>query len=517
MRRAWRFVADHYLLLPAGALIATTWANLAGDSYFRVAHALRFFVNDIGMAVALAYAAQEIIEASHADGPLFGWRGKLLPFVAAIGGIGGGAGAYLACIAAAHEPLLLQGWPVACGVDLFLALAVARYIFRDGAALSFLVLLAIVSDVAGLALISRGPFRESTHPAALLLIVAAVALSIVLRQRGARSLWPSLVMCGPLSWLGCYWVGLHPALALLPIVPALPHSPRAVEDLGRDEKGHHGANHFETAFAYPVQLVVFLFGLVNAGVLLRGYDTGTWAMLVAAFAGRPIGILIAVGVALGLGVQRTREIRWKELIVIAVAASAGFAFAMFLSSATYPDGPLLIETNIGALASALGILLTIGMARLLRTGRFGRSSTSSGSSITRLVIDLARPYRLSLFIILVAMLIETLMALAAPWPLKVIIDDAIGRTDWQKPAALAALAMVGIAVVAGLASYIDNYVTESVGQHVANDLRLRVYDHLEYLSFSYYDAHRTGALLSTMTEDVDTMGVRLRIDAEHPD
>ena len=40
--------------------------------------------------------------------------------------------------------------------------------------------------------------------------------------------------------------------------------------------------------------VLFLFGLVNAGVILRGVDTGSWAVLMAALIGRPIGVLAAV-------------------------------------------------------------------------------------------------------------------------------------------------------------------------------------------------------------------------------
>src|SRR4029077_8756167 len=47
--------------------------------------------------------------------------------------------------------------------------------------------------------------------------------------------------------------------------------------------------------------------------------------------------------------------------------------------------------------------------------------------------------------------------------------------------------------------------TESVGQWVANDLRLRLFEHLERLSFDYFDTHRTGLLLSTMIDDVSTV------------
>ena len=43
-----------------------------------------------------------------------------------------------------------------------------------------------------------------------------------------------------------------------------------------------------------------------------------------------------------------------------------------------------------------------------------------------------------------------------------------------------------------LASYVANYYTESVGQWVANDLRMRTYHHLERLSLGYFDTHQTG-------------------------
>ena len=44
----------------------------------------------------------------------------------------------------------------------------------------------------------------------------------------------------------------------------------------------------------------------------------------------------------------------------------------------------------------------------------------------RLIRQLVRPYRGTLFVILLAMLVETAMSLAAPWPLKIIIDNVAG-------------------------------------------------------------------------------------------
>jgi len=139
----------------------------------------------------------------------------------------------------------------------------------------------------------------------------------------------------------------------------------------------------------------------------------------------------------------------------------------------------------------------------------------------RLVFDLARPYRGWFVIILLAMLVEAATGLAGPWPLKIVIDYAVGHqpvphwlagllgpglaTDGAAVAAAAALSLVLLAVLGGIASYVDSYYTESVGQWVANDLRMRLFNHAERLSFNYFDTHQTGLLLSTITDDVATI------------
>ena len=140
----------------------------------------------------------------------------------------------------------------------------------------------------------------------------------------------------------------------------------------------------------------------------------------------------------------------------------------------------------------------------------------------RFVGGLIRPYRSTLAFILLCMLVETAMSLATPWPLKVILDNVIGdhkltpwlhhllhpmleRGDKLHVAALAAVALVLIAIIGSAASYIDNYYTESVGQWVAHDLRMRLYQHLQRLSLRYYSTHETGTILSTLTADIQTI------------
>ncbi len=144
--------------------------------------------------------------------------------------------------------------------------------------------------------------------------------------------------------------------------------------------------------------------------------------------------------------------------------------------------------------------------------------------MSRLIRELIRPYRGTLLVIFLAMMVETLMSLAGPWPLKIILDNVVGAhhlPKWfddflgsataglgpgkMKIAAVAALGAVLIAIIGSVASYIDNYYTESVGQWVAHDLRMRTYHHLQRLSLAYYDSHQTGQLLSTITDDIQTI------------
>ncbi|MGY4652591.1 ABC transporter ATP-binding protein [Mycobacterium sp. URHB0021] len=138
-----------------------------------------------------------------------------------------------------------------------------------------------------------------------------------------------------------------------------------------------------------------------------------------------------------------------------------------------------------------------------------------------LLRDLLRPYRRILAIILAATLVQMVMGLAVPWPLKVILDNVVGDHPppqwiaWLFPmvggstkyhiAAAAGVATVAIAAVSGVAFYVASFSTEKLGQNIGNDLRVRIYHHLQELSLAYYDTNRVGTILSTLTTDVQTI------------
>jgi NhaA family Na+:H+ antiporter len=236
-----------------------------------------------------------------------------------------------------------------------------------------LLLLAIAADAIGMfAIVGRQAFVD-VRPGGAALMAAAIALAFVFRQVRVRTFWPYLVICAPLSWSALYFDGFHPALALVPIVPFLPHVPRSLDAFTETpDRRHDSVRHFEYLSQYPVQAVLFLFGLVNAGVLLTGYGTGTWALLAAAAIGKPIGIMAATALAVALGLHLPLRLRWRDLVVVALATSGGFTFGLFFATAVFPVGPILAELKIGAVATGVGVPLAFAAARLLRVGRFGR-------------------------------------------------------------------------------------------------------------------------------------------------
>ncbi|HEV3063042.1 MAG TPA: Na+/H+ antiporter NhaA [Vicinamibacterales bacterium] len=376
MKRAARFLRDQYLVLPIGAILALVWANTGSESYFRFAHTLAFAVNDVGMALFFGVVTHEIVEAMMPGGALHSWRRAILPVVAALGGIGGSALAYVAFVRSGDETLLLTGWPVGSAIDVAFCYFTAKIIFRKRAATPFLLLLAIATNVVVLAVVmAQYPVAER-HLAGLALMAVAIGVAVLLRWQRVASFWPYLLIGGTLSWTAFLWFGVNPALALVPIVPLQPHAPRGLDFFAGETRGVHvRSGHFEHVFELPVQVVLFLFGLVNGGLLIRGWGTGSWAVVIAALVGRPIGVWFALAASTRL--RLLPRLHWRDQMVIALVSSTGFMFALFVATAVFPPGPVLIEVKLGAVSTCAAVALAIVAARVLRVGRFSDDTVAS--------------------------------------------------------------------------------------------------------------------------------------------
>ena len=319
--RAIRFAADRYLILPIGALAAVAWANARPEGYFVFAHAWAFVINDTAMVLFFALITEELVEAATPGGALHAWRRVALAIAAAAGGAAGSAIAYLVYLAGGDELSVLgRGWPIPGAIDLAFVYIVSRNVWRRHPAIPFVLLVGIAGNALALLLIDvRYPIWDR-HVGGVLSVATVAGIAIGWARRHLSGVW-------------------HAAL-------------------------------FGRAWKYPLQIVLFLFVLVNAGVMMRGFGTGTKAVAIAALAGKPIGMLAAIGLAVACGLPLPRRTNWRDVIVIALTCSTGFTSALFVATAAIPPGPVLAELKVGALLTVAGAVAAMAAAALLHVGRF---------------------------------------------------------------------------------------------------------------------------------------------------
>jgi ABC-type multidrug transport system fused ATPase/permease subunit len=134
--------------------------------------------------------------------------------------------------------------------------------------------------------------------------------------------------------------------------------------------------------------------------------------------------------------------------------------------------------------------------RLQQTGGRGRK--------LRGLADLLAPYRWRVLAMFVSLILATAAALAPAPLVKVAIDQGIRHHDVGALDLIVVLFLVS-AVVYGVATYAQTYLVGWVGQRALQDLRLKLFAHLQSLSIGFYSRNRAGVLISRMTNDVEAL------------
>jgi NhaA family Na+:H+ antiporter len=202
----------------------------------------------------------------------------------------------------------------------------------------------------------------------LILVLGAVPIGLALRRRRVGSFWWYLLLPGVISWSGFALSGLHPALGLLPVIPTLPHAHTGQEHAhGRVSSRNDALNQLESWWKNPVQVILGVFGLLNAGVPFTALGATTFLILLGLLVGKPVGIFLTGLLATrAFGLWLPEGISWRTLFVIGCAAGIGFTVALFITTVAFGPGPIQDASKMGALASGVAALVAIAAGRLLR-------------------------------------------------------------------------------------------------------------------------------------------------------
>lgn len=420
MYKVWSFITNYSVLLIIGALIALVWANVDAHSYhafveFPIAHdffighlhddghghvtrelTLHYLVNDLLMALFFAIAAKEVWEAVILKNGSLRGKKAATPLVATAGGMFGPIAVYLglaAILGSETYDAVANGWAVPTATDIAFSYLVGRIVFGAGhPAVRFLLLLAIADDAAGLVILAIFyPTGELAVEWLLLSLFAAIAVFVFAnwlprrldRGREVRptstwvrsklGFWPYLI-AGCLSWYGFMRAGIHPALGLLPIVPTIPHADRAFGIFAAAEAHLSDLlNDIEHKLKTPVEVILFLFGLCNAGVEFNAIGSPTWLVLAGLIIGKPLGVLLmGVLAAHVLKLGLPAGMRTIDLFVIGCVSAIGFTVSLFIAAVAFDSSIMLGETPVQA-AAKMGALFSFGAAFIsIAAGRICR-------------------------------------------------------------------------------------------------------------------------------------------------
>ena len=132
-----------------------------------------------------------------------------------------------------------------------------------------------------------------------------------------------------------------------------------------------------------------------------------------------------------------------------------------------------------------------------------------------------RPHWKPLLVALVAVIGEAAADIAEPWPVTIVVDSVLGAkklprildraititfgTNTTAILEFALAAVILIAIVGGISAYVEKYLTTSVSQWVAHDMRLLLYQRIQRLSLAEHGQSRAGDLITRVTKDIDAV------------
>jgi ATP-binding cassette subfamily B protein len=132
-----------------------------------------------------------------------------------------------------------------------------------------------------------------------------------------------------------------------------------------------------------------------------------------------------------------------------------------------------------------------------------RGEDQRGRKVRWLIAQL-RPYRGRVALMFLGLLFATAAGLAPPYLAGKAIDNGILAGDVSALDLIVA-AFIGVSLVYAAATYLQTYMVGWVGTRVLQDLRERVFAHIQAMSIGFFTRRSPGVLISRMTNDIEAL------------
>lgn len=362
------------LILMAAAALALIVANSPlAEAYFSTLHAylgplsVSHWINDGLMAVFFLLVGLEI-KREMLDGQLSTWPRRVLPGIAAAGGMAVPALVYVAINR--NNPAALSGWAIPTATDIAFALGVLSLLGSrvPGSLKIFLTALAIIDDL-GAVLIIAVFYTSGLSLTYLGAAFAVIALLVVLNRMRVLTLLPYIVL-GVVLWVLVLKSGVHATLAGVALALTIPLkiSSGSGHDLDHSplHRLEHGLHKIVPFFVIPI------FGFANAGVSLGGLSAAalveplTLGVAAGLVAGKLVGVFGSSALAIRLGfADLPVNAGWLHMIGISLLCGIGFTMSLFIGLLAFASEVALQDAvKVGILAGSL-IAALVGAAVLL--------------------------------------------------------------------------------------------------------------------------------------------------------
>ena len=360
LRRFLQSEASSGILLIAAALAAMLVANSpVGGAYTRALHAyigplsMLHWINDALMAVFFFLVGLEI-KREFVAGHLATWPARVLPMMAAAGGMALPAVVYLIVVQGNAD--LSRGWAIPSATDIAFAIGVVALLGRrvPTSLKLFLTTVAIVDDMGAVAIIALA-YTDSLRASALLAAVLVMAAMFALNRMRVVSLVPYLGLAVVL-WLAVFFSGVHATVAGVLAACMIPVRGATV-DAAHTSPLHRLEHAIQPWVAYGI---VPVFGFANAGVSFAGLGLEhllaplPLAIALGLFLGKQAGIFSTVWVCVKLRLaEKPRGASWLQVYGIALLCGIGFTMSLFIGGLAFKDPLLLDEVKIGVLGGSV--------------------------------------------------------------------------------------------------------------------------------------------------------------------